>query len=114
MTNWNKIKKKITVDLEFIVGWHGNLYVLFSFAFWVPYHYASVGSPDGLQGIERKLMQAIFGRNEGQIQFTIPFARITYIWGVNALPEDKGWIFEWGWSTANADMYYKGKGITSK
>jgi len=106
MTIWNKIKKCISTDIEFIIGWGGRLYVLFSFGLWLPFRTniaAPVGPPESSE-IERKMFKAIFEHQEGQIQITIPLVRITYIWGA-LIPEDSGWMFEWGWADANADMY---------
>ena len=101
--NWNKIKKHIHFDGEIVWSWKGKLFVIFGFCFWLPHRHASVGSPAGPQGQlsqEQKMLQAIFGRDEGQFQVVIPFLRYTIVWGKDSYRE-----LELGWKVANAGMY---------
>jgi hypothetical protein len=101
--DWNRIKKHIHVDWEIIWSWKGKLFVILGFCFWLPYRYPSVGSPAGPQGKynhEQRIMNSIFGREEGEFQVVIPFLRYTIVWGGDGYRE-----LELGWKVANAGMY---------
>jgi len=100
MTTWDKIKKEVYIDWELIWGWKGRLFVILSLSFWIPYRYAPKGSPVDADIQERRMLQAIFGRNEGEFQITIPFLRLTFVWGRESYNEILG-----GWKDANAAMY---------
>ena len=94
LTRWDKIKKYIHFDSEIIVSWNGKLYVLFAFTFWLPFTVVDPSSENA------SVINKICGRTYGHFQITIPFVRFTKTWGDDPYTE-----FEWGWRTANADMY---------
>jgi hypothetical protein len=94
LTHWDKIKKHIYFDSEIIISWKGKLYVILSFTFWLPHNVVDNASESAGS------INKIWGRSNGQFQITIPFIRFTKTW-----KDDPYTIFEWGWKTANADMY---------
>ena len=94
LTHWDRIKKYIHFDSEIIVSWNGKLYVLFAFISWLPFTVVDPSSENA------SVINKIWGRTYGHFQITIPFVRFTKTWG-----DDPYTKFEWGWRTANADMY---------
>jgi len=107
MTILNKIKKWVHFDAEILWGWKGRIFVLAGFNCWLPYKFEpKKASPtgEGTNQIEERLLSAIFGREDGQIQIVIPFIRVTYRWS-KYTDIDTGFLFEYGWKDCNADMY---------